>query len=253
MRTIAITNIVQVYELVWIYRVNRSRHYFAMFSALWCLEWRIISASLGEFGVVVIGFGINLCVFQWIHRSCLFNVFGLDKISLSTTVSLATWCISILLPFCHILNFHPLKLNIIGWWHLFRYLCLILRLSSDESLEWLVFSLTNVSPSHLLSALYRFSSCRVFADLFCSTVFSHLSVSVCLFSMTGSSWLNTDSLNSLLAGTHTHWGSQHVTLWACMSASFSVPKMLVHYICHFNLALKQATSPSHPIVNAHIL
>lgn len=85
-RTIAITNIVKAYELVWIYRVNRSRH-FSMFSALWCLEERIISASQGEFGVVVIGFGINLCLLQWLHHSCLFNVFGLYRISLSTTVS----------------------------------------------------------------------------------------------------------------------------------------------------------------------
>lgn len=102
----------------------------------WCIIGRIWSS------VVVIGFGINLCVFQWTITHVR-HVFGLDKISLSRTVCLATWCvvISTETSWLHLFTFLIFTregIRSLAGDICWRYLCLISRLLSDESLKWTV-------------------------------------------------------------------------------------------------------------------
>lgn len=145
------------------------------------------------------------------HHPCLFHVFGLDKISLSRTVCCVV--ISTETSWLHLFTFlsstHEGIRSLAGdicW----RYLCLILRLLSDESLKWtclFFFFITSVSSSPSVLALCQFSPHWVSANPVCSTEFSHLLFNS--FSMTGASWLNTHTHTvwSQCWLEHTHWGS----------------------------------------------
>lgn len=193
----------------------------------------LFRASSGECGVVVIGFGINLCLFQWLHPSCLFNVFGLDKISLSTTVCLATQCNVISTRYFDFsksfFTFHPWKLAV--------DICRLVNLHSESCLGFFFSSLVSLL---LLKSWLCTSSLHseCLSVSFCSTVVSHLSLH--LFSMTGATRLSTDSLNSMLARTSTLTVTTPHNVGTHEFISAKHVGALLYFYC--NSALKQDTN-----------